>query len=144
MARPAGPAAAILRACFRKNGLMMIEHENRSFPASSTGFLRDEASQLLVLKDAIEREHGPAICQAFAEVAHSRGVAQIASVAGVSTTRLREALANPDRPDLILLGKVVEALSGSGSSSRTPGDSLGGKYANSEKMEKTSAKIGKT
>ena len=93
----------------------MTEPENGTYPASSASLLHDEESQLLALSDSLARANGPAICRAFAEVAHARGMSQIASIAGVSQVSLRAALADKERPDIGLLGKVVEALSRDGS-----------------------------
>lgn len=88
----------------------MIEHGNPSHPASLSGLLQDEESQLLALSDAIDRANGPAICRAFDEVARACGLARVAALAGVSTASLRAALADPERPDISLLAKVVNAL----------------------------------
>lgn len=88
----------------------MTKYGNPSYPASLSGLLQDEESQLLALSDAIERANGPAICRAFSEVAHACGLARVAALAGVSTASLHAALADPERPDISLLAKVVNAL----------------------------------
>lgn len=88
----------------------MTEPGNLSYPASSAGLLNDEESRLLALTDALDRANGPAICRAFGEVAHACGLSRIAAISGVSTEGLCAALADPDRPNVTLLSKVVEAL----------------------------------
>lgn len=88
----------------------MTDPETRIYPASSAGFLLDEGSQLFVLRDALDRANGPAICRAFAEVAHARGMARIASLASVSPASLHAALADPAKLDLAFLRQVVEGL----------------------------------
>ena len=93
---------------------MMTDPTTRIYPSSSAGFLLDEGSQLFVLRDALEMGNGPAICRAFAEVAHARGMARIASLAGVSPASLHGALADPAQLDLVLLKQVVERLGRAG------------------------------
>ncbi|MCG2840181.1 hypothetical protein L6Q21_04190 [Sandaracinobacter sp. RS1-74] len=92
----------------------MTDPETRIFPVSSAGFLLDEDSHLFVLRDALDQGNGPAICRAFAEVAHSRGMAQIASLASVSPASLHAALADPAQLDLIFLRLVVEGFGRAG------------------------------
>lgn len=73
-------------------------------------FLQDEASQLLALSDAVSSANGPAIAEAFDAVARTKGLARIAEDAGVSLGDLHRALADPMRPDLGFLMKVLDAL----------------------------------
>lgn len=75
-----------------------------------TCFLQDEASQILALSDALMSAHGPAIWDAFDAVARTKGLAQIADDAGVSLDDLHRALADPARPDLSFLTKVLQTL----------------------------------
>lgn len=74
------------------------------------GFLKDEASQILALSDALASANGAAISQAFDAVARTRGLAQIACDAGVSLDDLHRALADPARPDTRFLVTVLQAL----------------------------------
>ena len=73
-------------------------------------FLEDEASQILALSDALSSANGPAIAQAFDAVARTRGLAQIAKDSGVKIDDLHRALADPTRPDITFLMKVLKSL----------------------------------
>ncbi|WP_374387935.1 hypothetical protein [Sandaracinobacter sp.] len=73
-------------------------------------FLRDEASQILALRDALCTAHGPAISAAFDMVARTRGLAQIARDSNMDPDDLLRAFADPVRPDTALLQEVVSAL----------------------------------
>lgn len=73
-------------------------------------FLRDEGSQILALSDALSTAHGSAISAAFDDVARTRGLAQIAIDSGMPLDDLCRALADPARPDCVVLRDVVAAL----------------------------------
>jgi probable addiction module antidote protein len=73
-------------------------------------FLRDDASQILTLSDALSSANGPAISKAFDAVARTKGLAQIAREAEVSLEDLHRALADPARPDTSFLARVLESL----------------------------------
>lgn len=73
-------------------------------------FLRDDASQILALSDALASAHGPAISAAFDNVARSRGLARIACDAKIPFVELCNALADPARPDSRVLQRVVATL----------------------------------
>lgn len=73
-------------------------------------FLRDEASQILALSDALAAAHGPAISAAFDDVARTRGLATIAAEADISLQSLSRALVDPARPDRAILEKVVAEM----------------------------------
>lgn len=73
-------------------------------------FLRDEASQILALGDALCTANGPAISAAFDTVARTRGLAQIARDSNMEPDDLLRAFADPARPDTALLQEVVSAL----------------------------------
>jgi DNA-binding phage protein len=75
-----------------------------------TWFLRDDASQILTLSDALSSANGPAISKAFDAVARTKGLAQIAREARVSLDDLNHALADPAQPDTGFLAKVLESL----------------------------------
>lgn len=73
-------------------------------------FLRDEASQIHALGDALSSANGQAISEAFDAVARTKGLAQIARDSGVSLDDLHKALADPARPDIGFLVNVLELL----------------------------------
>ncbi len=73
-------------------------------------FLRDEASQILALGDALCTARGPAISAAFDTVARTRGLAQIARDSNKKPEELLQAFADPAKPDIALLQEVVTAL----------------------------------
>lgn len=75
-------------------------------------FLQGEVSQILALSDAQSSANEVAISQAFDAVARTRGLAQIASDSGVSLDDLHRALAKPARPDISILMRVLESLTG--------------------------------
>lgn len=73
-------------------------------------FLQDESSQILALSDALSSAHGLAISAAFDDVARTRGLAKIAQDSNVPLADLYRALADPARPDCVVLQEVVAAL----------------------------------
>ena len=73
-------------------------------------FVADPGSQLLVLRDAVASGCPEAIVLAFETVARARGLAQLATGAGLTRARLMAALANPAQPDLEILMQAVETL----------------------------------
>ncbi len=75
-----------------------------------SAFLRDDASQVLALSDALSSANGPAISAAFDDVARTRGLAQIALQSNIALGDLCRALADPRRPDAVVLAQVVESL----------------------------------
>lgn len=77
-----------------------------------SAFLRDDASQILALADALSSANAHAITAAFDDVARTRGLASIAKQAGIPLKSLCGALADPAHPDLVVLGTVVTCLMG--------------------------------
>lgn len=73
-------------------------------------FVGDRTSQILALRDALASGNANIISSAFAMVARSRGLAAIASEAGMSTADLNRALADPEKPDIPTLLKIVDAF----------------------------------
>jgi probable addiction module antidote protein len=73
-------------------------------------FVRDEASQVLALSDALASENGAAISAAFLDIARSRGIAQISCDAGLSEDVIYEALADSANPDAGVLRQVVSSM----------------------------------
>ncbi|KAB7647469.1 hypothetical protein [Polymorphobacter fuscus] len=73
-------------------------------------FLADQRSQILALDDALAKAEGPAISAAFDDVARTRGLKQIARDAHIPVAKLLQALADPCRPDCVVLRDVVQAL----------------------------------
>jgi len=78
--------------------------------ASKASFLREDTSQILALCDALASGRGSNISAVFAEVAHSRGLAEIAREANISVNTLLAAVADPANPDIGVMTKVVGAL----------------------------------
>ena len=72
--------------------------------------MANASSQILALRDALASDNGPAITNAFAIVARSRGLAAIATEAGIPLSALHAALADPDRPNIAMLSAIVEVL----------------------------------
>lgn len=73
-------------------------------------FLQDEGSQILALSDALYSAHNPTISAAFDEVARTRGLTQIARDSHISIRELCDAFANPACINLIVLQKMLAAL----------------------------------
>jgi DNA-binding phage protein len=73
-------------------------------------FVGDEVSMILALQDALACMDGPAISNAFLQVARARGIERIAAEARISAIDIYRALADPAAPDLAILARVVEML----------------------------------
>lgn len=78
--------------------------------ASAASLVSDDQSQILALRDALASANRPAILRAFREVAQSRGITQLANIAGIPEKALHKALASPDRLDVGLLERLVVRL----------------------------------
>lgn len=77
---------------------------------SAASLVSDFQSQILALRDALASANEPAILHAFREVAQSRGITQLANIAGISEKALHKALASPDSLDVGLLDQLVVRL----------------------------------
>lgn len=73
-------------------------------------YLRDEEDMALYLEQALEDGDPALIAHVLGDIARARGMAQIASEAGVGRESLYKALSGTGNPEFATIMKVVKAL----------------------------------
>jgi probable addiction module antidote protein len=80
------------------------------FPHDGSGFLMDEQSRVLMLDDALATGDAAYLVHAFAVVARSLGMDELARASGFDRARLYKALSDPAHLDLDTLVRIMSAL----------------------------------
>jgi probable addiction module antidote protein len=80
------------------------------FPHDGSGFLIDEQSRILMLDDALTTGDAAYLVHAFAVVARSIGMDELARASGFDRVRLYQALSDPAHLDFDTLIRIMSAL----------------------------------
>jgi DNA-binding phage protein len=86
----------------------VVALEGSSHWHRQAGLLGSEASQLLLLKDALQSQDVAVIVSAFDLVARVCGLGRLAARASYDRNKLLAALSDEDAPDLAVLAEFVE------------------------------------